>query len=306
MSDQDVGHRWLSRGELTANPGLPEDIDALLADEELAREHILRHCWPDGEVACPRCLERKCYGLVDGRYRCSGCKYTFQDFSGRWINNGGLNCRQWLALLRMFVEEHTTHGLAEQLELSYNTAYKALTALRFALVAGGTDAMQMFGPGTGLGQYVKGKKLTGLPGSRPGLIPVFGVLEKTRWVFIDLLPNLDAETVFHFNLNFHLKLVLSGHIGYTDRYKGYDTLLFCGDDSLPYGCVRKTAGRAYVDASDSTFWTFALPRLRRFKGLSTRRFPLYIKELEFRFNHRDEPLFEKVLELLCSPVPDLK
>ncbi|MHA1410945.1 MAG: IS1595 family transposase, partial [Candidatus Odinarchaeia archaeon] len=35
-------------------------------------------------------------------------------------------------------------------------------------------------------------------------------------------------------------------------------------------------------------------------------FPLYLKELEFRYNHRHADIFEKVADYLCDLVPELE
>jgi transposase len=59
-----------------------------------------------------------------------------------------------------------------------------------------------------------------------------------------------------------------------------------------------------VDSLSGSFWAFARTRLRRFNGVTPRRFPLYLKELEFRYNHRGEDLFPLLADRLCALVPD--
>lgn len=272
--------------------------------ESAAREYMLSHCWPSHERFCPRCGKQKYYDLSGGRYRCSECKYTFQDFSGRWINNGNLSPLTWLRILDLFIQERTVHELASELELSYNATYKAVSTLRFAIMAHATDAAQMFGPETGLGAYLKGKKLTGDPREQRLPIPVFGIMERNGWVFIDIVSGIAAETVFHFNHSFHLAMHRAGNIVYTNRYRHYDALVFCGDDSLPYEYIRKS--ETSVNLESGTFWAFAGPRLKRFKGITPQRFPLYLKELEFRFNKGPEVLFETLARYLCDLVPDFE
>lgn len=39
------------------------------------------------------------------------------------------------------------------------------------------------------------------------------------------------------------------------------------------------------------FWSYAKERLRKYHGVSRRHFPLSLKEMEFRFNHRRDDLF---------------
>jgi len=54
------------------------------------------------------------------------------------------------------------------------------------------------------------------------------------------------------------------------------------------------------------FWSFVKPRLMKYNGIRPDRFPLYLKELQFRYNHREEDIFPLLIEYLCDFVPDLK
>ncbi len=259
-------------------------------------------CWPDGEKCCPRCRTVAPYTLAEGRLRCGACRYTFHDFTGRWLNLSGLTPAQWLDLARAFALDANTREAAEAANISYNTAFKALTVLRLAILAQGTDARQLFGPKTGLGDLFRGGKLCPAPESPVGEVPVYGILSQGQRVFVDMVPELTAESVLHFNHNFHLRVARLGHILLTDRYKTYDGLILCGDDRLPYHYLLRHQGSPFAD-SGSPFWLFARDRLRQFKGLSARRFPLYLKELELRFNRQGEDLLPLFLDALCAPIP---
>ncbi|MBI9112308.1 IS1595 family transposase [Maridesulfovibrio ferrireducens] len=282
-------------------------LKRLASSEEEAKKFLIANCFGERKPFCPRCRENKLYVLNGSRYRCSSCKYTFQDFSGRWINNGGLSCTEWIRLIQLFAEDNTAHAISLDLGISYNAAYKAVSSLRFAILAQAIDAVQLLGPETGLHKHLNNKKLTGIPAKTGSeVIPVFGVLEKNGWVFIDLMQNINAESVFHFNHNFHLKLVRHGSIIHTDRYQKYNALILCGDDSLPLDYIRKYPGvTPEIEKSDGEFWTFARDRFKRYKGISPHRFPLYLKELEFRFNNRDKDIFNILVNYVCKIVPDV-
>jgi transposase len=189
--------------------------------------------------------------------------------------------------------------------MSYNTVYKGLTAMRFAILAHAVDARQLISSATGLNSYLKGKRLTGAPATmRMDTIPVYGIIHQGDMVFVDLLPGFQAETVFHFHMNFHLKLVRSGNMVYTDRYRDYDAMILCGNDTLPYGIIKKSEEPTFIDASNTDFWPEAKAALKKFRGISCQRFPLYLKELEFRFNNRGRDVFSLLLAYLCDLVPD--
>lgn len=271
--------------------------------EPAARQYFLSLCWPDAHPRCPRCAHAKIYMLNQDRLRCASCKYTFRPFTGRWLDNGALSCTQWLALIRLFAKNTPTAKIMRQLGISYNTVFKAVTALRFSILAQAPDSAQIMGTGTSLGSYLKGARLTGGP-TPMGLenIPVYGIIETENWVFADLLPEFYAETLFHFHLSFHLTMKRLGHLVYTDRYKNYDTLIMCGNDSLPYGCIRRNKKNVHMDKSNSPFWAFTLKNLKQLRGISCQRFPLYLKELEFRHNNRHKQLIPLLEKYVCGLV----
>lgn len=267
-----------------------------------AEAALLRLCWPSGTKCCPRCRTDAPYALADGRLRCGSCRYTFHDFTGRWLNLSGLSPAQWLALARAFALDANTREVAKATGISYNTAFKALTVLRLAILAQGTDSLQLFSRRTGLGDLFSSGRLCPTPEAPVDEVPVYGILSQGQRVFVDMVPELTAESVLHFNHNFSLRVARLGHILLTDRYKTYDGLVLCGDDRLPYHYLLRHQGLPFAETG-SPFWLYARNRLRQFKGLSARRFPLYLKELELRFNRRGEDLLPLFLDALCAPVP---
>ena len=50
------------------------------------------------------------------------------------------------------------------------------------------------------------------------------------------------------------------------------------------------------------FWSYAKHILRNYRGVSRRNFPMYLKEIEYRFNHRKEDLFKNFLRIRFGQV----
>jgi len=46
------------------------------------------------------------------------------------------------------------------------------------------------------------------------------------------------------------------------------------------------------------FWTMVKKRMQKFNGIHRHTFYLHLKECEFRFNHRDQQLYQEILTLL--------
>lgn len=283
------------------------DIRRLARSEAGARRAIVRQCWPSGHPVCPRCGQEKTYALAEGRVRCAGCRYTFHVLSGRFAGLTALSPLQWLRVLVLFADEETAHAMAASLGLAYNTAYKAATLIRLAILAASLDGRAILCGPLGRELGVANKTLRPPAADVPlATVPVFGILERGGLAFVDYLPDMSPEDILHFNLHFSLPLSRLGSVVYSDRYQRYETLLACGSDVLARRFV-EVAGRVpAVTPRQDGFWAFARERLTRFHGVTARKFPLYIKELEFRYNHRETDILPILLANICAFVPDLE
>ncbi len=50
------------------------------------------------------------------------------------------------------------------------------------------------------------------------------------------------------------------------------------------------------------FWSFTNERLIKHHGISKEKFPIYIKEMEWRYNHKEEDLFDLLVIYLLGAV----
>ncbi len=274
--------------------------ERLVKTENAARKYLLGFCFENHQRFCPRCKGKKLYRLADDRRRCSSCRYTFHDFSGRWINQGNLTAGQWLRLIKLFELELSVRKIAQQLRLSYNAAYKAINTIRAAILAHSTDGDVFLRGEVEVDESYFGGKRKGKRGrGAAGKVPVFGILEREGRVFVEVLPSTRAKDV----LALTVKKVRRGSIVYTDKYRSYDALMFCGYRHLRVDHGKYfSRGRVYINGLEG-FWSYAKERVMKYHGISPQRFPYYLKELEFRYNHRKEDLFPLITKYLCNLVP---
>jgi len=278
--------------------------ECLVKTEFTARKYVLGFCLKNQQRFCPRCRSRKFWKLADGRRRCKHCRNTFQDFSGRWINQVKLSCQQWLRIIKLFELEISTRKMATQLRISYNTVYKAVTILRLAILATDSKNCRLLLKGEVEidESYFGGRRKGNRGRGAAGKVPVFGILERKGRVTVEVVPNVKAETLLHLTV----KKVRRGSIVYTDRYRSYDSLMFCGYRHLKVDhSIRFSQGKVYINGLEG-FWSFAKERLMKHHGISPKQFPLYIKEQEFRYNHRKEDLFPLMVDLITKFGPNLE
>lgn len=273
----------------------------LVSSEIEAQKYLSKKCLKNGHRFCPRCNNRKLYKLSSERRRCSRCKYTFHDFSDRWINHGRLSCVQWLSLIKLFELELSVRKMAEQMNLAYNTVYRAIQNIRCAILAHAPDAERLLDGEFELDESYFGGRRKGNRGrGAAGKVPVFGILERNGKVMVTVVPNVTAETL----IGLTVKTVRRGSIVYTDKFKSYDSLMFCGYRHLKIDHNKRFAsGKVYINGLEG-FWSWAKERLIKHHGVSKENFPLYLKELEFRYNHRHMDIFEIISDYLCDLVPE--
>jgi len=273
---------------------------SLIKSEQKARKYLLEKCFKNHQRFCPRCKSRKLYKLADKRYRCSGCRYTFHEFSGRWINQGRLSCVQWLSLIKLFELEVSVRKMSQQTGLSYRAVYRAVSVIRCSILSHARDAQKLLAGEIELDESYFGGKRKGKRGrGASGKVPVFGILERNGVVQVSVVPDVTGETL----LGLTVKKVRRGSVVYTDKFKSYDSLMFCGYRHLNVDHHKRfSSGKVYINGLEG-FWSWAKERLIKHHGVSREHFPLYLKELEFRYNNRHSDIFEQVVDYLCDLVP---
>jgi transposase len=275
-------------------------FQALISTENRARLFFRKACWKKGLVFCTRCKSRKIYRILGKRYRCKRCKYTFTDFSGRWINKLNISPKDWLWVIKLFELDVSARKASKQLALSYPTVLRAFDTIRYGIIANSEDRELLLQGEVEIDESYFGGRRKGKRGrGAAGKVPVFGILERAGVVKVDVVRNVKAESL----LNMTVKTVKRGSIVYTDKFHGYDALMFCGYRHLRVDHAKRfSSGKVYINGLEG-FWSFAKERIIKFHGVSKEKFPLYLKEMEFRYNNRQKEIFTLLTQSLCNLVP---
>jgi transposase len=279
----------------------------MVRSETSARRYLRQQRWGD-RARCPQ-HRTGAYVLAEGRWRCPVCGYTFGLRTRTWAGELRVSPVTWLWLVKLFELELTAARAAVQTGVSYPTALKAFTTLRRAILAAdespdGPELLRReveadesyFGPRRpkrGRGQ----KQGRGAPHK----VPVFGILERHGQVRVEVVRDCSAATI----RDHALKWVKRGSLVYSDRWKGYDTLAFCGYRHLRVDHRRQfSRGKVHINGLEG-FWAYAKGKLLKHHGVSPQKFPLYLYEMQYRYNHRHEDLFDLLTRASLKLVPDL-
>jgi transposase len=278
-----------------------ESFESLVKSENKARLYFVRLARKNSSIFCARCGGSKLYRIVRKRYRCKICGHTFHDLSGRWINKLNISYKDWLWVIKLFELELSAKRIGEQVGISYPTALKAATIIRLSLMDSPVDP-DLLGGEIELDESYFGGRRKGKRGrGAAAKVPVFGILERDGAVRVEAIKDVSAKTL----LSLTIKTVRRGSVVYTDKYRSYDSLMFCGYRHLKIDHGKKFAsGKVYINGIEG-FWSYAKERLIKHHGVSKEKFPLYLKEMEFRYNHRGQDIFSLIGKNLVNLVPNL-
>ncbi len=128
---------------------------------------------------------------------------------------------------------------------------------------------------------------------------VFGLLERDGRVYTKVVEDVSAETLMT-HIEQHTR---KGSVYFTDAFRGYQSLQRYGKHLVV------NHSKDFVDKRTKNhingiegFWSYAKHILYNYRGVSRYHFPMYLKEIEYRYNHKNENVFKLLLKLYFSYV----
>ena len=170
--------------------------------------------------------------------------------------------------------------------------------IRKAIVANSADQQLLDGEIEIDESYFGGRRKGKRGRGAANKVPVFGILERDGIVKVEVVKDVTARTL----LDLTIKTVRRGSIVYTDKFRSYDALMCCGYRHLKIDHRKQfSTGKVYINGLEG-FWSYAKERLIKHHGVSKEKFPLYLKEMEFRYNNRNTQIFNILVKYLTNLV----
>lgn len=240
-----------------------------------------RKCWFCGSYGLSR--------LKDKRAWCSSCR---RKYSPRKLKRD-------LSVLYYFYLEVSARKCARELNLSYKTVAKRYAKYRKAIAAYSKQEFKKLkgtveADETYFGGKRKGKRGRGAFNKQA----VFGVLERNGRVYTAVVNDVSAKTLFE-----HIKKkTRKGSVFYTDDFKSYKDLKQYGKHNRVKHSKTFGKGHHHINGIEG-FWSFAKERFHKYHGINRKNYPQYVKEMEFRFNHRNEQLYPLLISIIRQFAP---
>jgi len=233
---------------------------------------------------CVFCDKYGLYKLADKRVKCKHCKkkYSLSQL------------KKDMQVLYYFYLEISAIKTAKELAVHYHTVQSRFMQFR-KLIADycNQEARKLNGEIEIDESYFGGKrKGRGGRGAKNKTI-VFGILERKGKIYTKIVENVSKETLMNEIQNKTLK----GSVFYTDGWKSYASLEQYGKHNvIDHDKELVDKNHNHINGIEG-FWSFAKERFHKYHGIDKQNYPFYVKEMEFRFNHRNESVFNLLFDI---------
>lgn len=248
------------------------------------------------KVSCPKCHSTKLWIASDSRRKCQNCYYLFRPTPTSFR----LSWYQTNHLIEYFCLGVPAYRLKYVMPLSRQTIGKFFRFLR-GLIYDETlkelEELHLDGTlemdETMFGGFKKGKRGWGASGKNM----VFGMYKRNGHVLTFPIPNRSRETL----TDIIYRHASAGSLCYTDEWHAYTYLSIRHDHVVVKKEKGRPRGKSHLNGIEG-FWSYAKHWLYQYRGVPRQYFHLYLKEVEWRFNRRNNNLIPLVKQLVKEQI----
>ena len=201
----------------------------------------------------------------------------------RLIRNSKLTNRQLNQLIGYFALEVPATRAAKVMGINRHSAERVYQVVRRCLARECELHSPLGGEVECDESYFGGRRRGPRGRGAAGKVPVFGLLKRNGKVYTRVVEDVSRKTLRQI---IRTKVVPESVI-YTDSFRSYDGLVLDGFKHyrINHQEAFATSKRQHINGIEN-FWGYAKIKLKSYYGVSREHFYFYLKEMEFRFNHR--------------------
>lgn len=285
---------------------------------------VFRHARFAERTTCIACSSRKISVTSDGRFLCRACGTKFSLTTSTYLAHIRLPLDSIYELLYWFAYEFTAHKTAQEVRLPQRLVHRCFSVIRKAITDYEEAQMEKFfgevevdetyiGPKFKNRRKKNREKLRHIRAVKRGrgaknlLQPVFGIYQRNDTVYVKFVKDTGARMLQDIIKG---KIVLESNV-YSDTWPSYQGLRARGyrHETIDHGreeYFRRARRRKVHINGIEGFWGYMKERLIKHHGVSERNLIYYVKEQEFRFNHRylsTDEFVQKIVTILMNFTP---
>lgn len=270
---------------------------------------------------CLRCHSRRLSRLSDDRFFCRRCHFKFSLLTDTYLQRSFLPLDQWYELLWWFAYEFTANKTAKEVKSPQQRIHSCFSLIRKAIYNYEQSRMNQFHGEVEVDETYVGpkfknrrkekreyyRKINAVRRGRGAKIltqPVFGLYQRDGQVYVEFVTDVKKKTLQDIIKG---RIVLESEV-YTDTWKSYRGLKRQGyhHEVIDHGkeeyLKEKRGKKIHINGIEG-FWGYLKEHILKHHGVAKDNLIYYIKEQEFRFNHRyltTDELVQKLVEILVK------
>ncbi len=200
-----------------------------------------------------------------------------------------------IAIIAGFYQLQPAYRVASDIGVNYQTVTRVYHKIREAIfhiaeLEGGKLKGEIEIDEAYFGGRRKGKRGRGAAGKSI----VFGLLERDGRVYTKVVENVTAKEL----LSHIKKHTRKGSVYHTDTFRSYNSLKRLGKHHTinHEKSFKNKKTKNHINGIEG-FWSYTKHILYNYRGVSKYYFPMYLKEVEYRFNHRGDNLFKLFINI---------
>ncbi len=214
----------------------------------------------------------------------------------KYIKRSRISDKKFRELLFAFSLDLTATQISKLTKINRNTVNRIIQKIRTRLAEICESATPFRGEIELDESYFGPKRQRGKRGrGASNKTIVFGMYKRNGAVCTQIVNNCSKQILQDIVRE---KVSLSSII-HTDSWPGYDGLVDLGYQKhyrINHNQNEFARGKSHINGIEG-FWGFIKTRLSKFKGLPKKQFYLHLKESEYRYNRRDQDLYDTMLRM---------
>jgi len=215
----------------------------------------------------------------------------------KYYHRSRISENKFREIIKYYSKDFTAEITSDLVGISRNTINKIYQKIRERLVEECEKISSQIGDIEIDESYFDPTRIRGKRGrGAGGKTIVFGLLKRGGKVFTQIVPDAKAKSLIPIIRG----KVAMGSTIHSDGWRAYDGLVDFGFEKhfrVHHGKNEFARGKKHINGIES-FWSYAKRRLRKFNGIQKNKFIFHLKETEFRFNYRNQNLYDKILKIL--------
>ena len=243
---------------------------------------------------CPSCNSTHWWSLSTGQKECVSCGLRRYFKPKRVLDLVRISSYWKWRLVEYFALGVPAYRLRFQVPYSLQTIRRFFSIIRLAIYKQTVKELQELSGVIEMDEAVFGGRRAGKRGwGAEGKHMVFGIYQRNGRVITFPVRSRATRELAPLISN-HTK---PGSLYYTDDWHAYTFLAIRGNHIVVPKEKGTPRGRNHLNGIEG-FWSYAKHWLYPYRGVPAVKFHLYLKEIEWRFNHRSEnivPFLRKIL-----------